>query len=351
MSAAATQRRSTRPVLALVPRPDPREFPIRFAPTSGLGSLLRKPHNSYGWVGRGSVLLDQHSLRITAKRLTVLGLRRTVDFVHQSEIGGVYREGNAVRIDLLDETRPGYFCFWAEDAGSASDIVARLPTNSTVELEGAARSAREKPEPRLSRPPVLWGVALAVVIVGLMWAGSHLLHSIPPTPVSSRVSTAPQLGPMLSHVAPAPVEPEIADPAAIADIENFSSRFNALAQQFAVAADALQRGKLSQLEFSDGLQQWLMPQWKMLSEQLAPPGQPVSLSRANADAQLQLVVDSWRQALTLYVYGLRDQDPQAVLQAFKTIGDAEKNQDQAYGMLHKFVRIRESTNDARNSPP
>lgn len=352
MSAAATQRRSTRPVLALVPRPDPRGFPIRFAPTSGLGSLLRKPHNSYGWVGRGSVLLDQHSLRITAKRLTVLGLRRTVDFVHQSEIGGVYREGNAVRIDLLDETRPGYFCFWAEDAASASDIVARLPTNSTVELEGAARSAREEPAPRLSRPPVLWGVALVVVIVGLMWAGSHLLHSIRPTRVSSSVSAAPQLGPMPIHVAPAsapePVQPEIADPAAIADIENFSGRFNALALQFAVASDALQRGKLSQLEFSDGLQQWLMPQWKMLSEQLAPPAQPVSLSRANADAQLQLVVDSWRQALTLYVYGLRDQNPQEVLQAFQTIGEAEKNQEQAYRMLHKFVRIGDSVNDAQN---
>jgi hypothetical protein len=148
--------------------------------------------------------------------------------------------------------------------------------------------------------------------------------------------------------APEPVQQEIADPAAIADIENFSGRFNALAQQFAVASDALQRGKLSQLEFSDGLQQWLMPQWKMLSEQLAPPAQPVSLSRANADAQLQLVVDSWRQALTLYVYGLRDQNPQEVLQAFQTIGEAEKNQEQAYRMLHKFVRIGDSVNDAQN---
>ena len=193
MSAAATQRRSTRPVLALVPRPDPRGFPIRFAPTSGLGSLLRKPHNSYGWVGRGSVLLDQHSLRITAKRLTVLGLRRTVDFVHQSEIGGVYREGDAVRIDLLDETRPGYFCFWAEDAASASDIVARLPTNSTVELEGAARSAREEPAPPICPTAiVLWGVACALVIVGLMWAGWGTARTAPKLRLLQRPRKSPR---------------------------------------------------------------------------------------------------------------------------------------------------------------
>ena len=340
MSAAATQRRSMRPVLALVPRPNPRKFPIRFAASPGLGGLLRRPHNSYGWVGLGSVLLDQHSLRITAKRLTVLGPRRTVDFVHQSEIGGVYREGNAIRIDLLDEVRPGYFCFWAQDAGSAADIVARLPTNSTVELEGAARTAWEEPAPRLSRVALVWAAAFVLVMVGLLWAGTGWLRAARPTQVSSRVSLAPQLDPTLIHVAPAPVptQPEFVDPAAIADLQNFTDRFNALGQQFAVASEALQLGKLSQLEFSDGLQQWLMPQWKMLAEQLAPPTRAVSLSRAKADAQLQLVVDSWRQALTLYAYGLRDQDPQEVLQAFKSIGDAENYQRQSYALLQQLQR-------------
>ena len=342
MSAAATRRHSTRPVLALVPRPNPRVFPIRFAPTAGLGGLLRKPHNSYGWVGTGSVLLDQHSLRITAKRLTVLGLRRTVDFVHQSEIGGVYREGNAVRIDLLDETRPGYFYFWAEDAGAASDIVGRLPTNSTVELEGAARGAAEEPRPGLSRPPLLWAAVLVVLIVGSMWAGSGLLQPTRSTQVSSRVSTAPQLSPMPIRVAPAPAQPEVADPGSIADLENFLGRFDALEQQFALASEALQLGKISQQEFSDGLQQWLMPQWKMLSEQLAGPADPASLVRANTDAQLQLVVDSWRRALNLYVYGLRDQSSPEVLQAFQSIGEAEKNEWQSRALLQQFERQRDS---------
>jgi hypothetical protein len=329
MSAAAARRPSTRPVLVLVPPPQPREFSIRFAPNSGLKALLRKPRNSYGWVGRGTVLLDQHSLRISARRLTVLGLRRTIEFVHQSEIGGVYREDNAVRIDLLGETNPAYFCFWAEDAGAASEIVARIPTNSTVEIEGAARSGQEEPGLQLARPALVWAAACVVMIAGLIWAGQGFApqrHA----PASSRVSTAPQLTAMSMPIRATPAQPETADPGTLADLERFPARFDALALQFSVAADALQNGKLSQEDFADGLEQWLMPQWKSLAAQLATPSGEVSLLRANTDAQLQHVIDSWNQALALYVRGLRDHDYREVLRAFDSIRDAEEYERSAH---------------------
>lgn len=337
MSAAAARRPSTRPVLVLVPPPQPREFSIRFAPTPGLKALLRKPHNSYGWVGRGMVLLDQHSLRITARRLTVLGLRRTIGFVHQSEIGGVYREDNAVRIDLLGETSPAYICFWAEDAGAASEIVARLPTHSTVEIEGAARNGQEEPGLRLARPALVWAAACVVMIAGLIWAGQGFapkLHA----PASSRVSTAPQLTSMSMPIRATPAQPETADVGTMADLERFPARFDALTLQFSVASDALQSGKLSQEDFADGLEQWLMPQWKALAAQLASPSGEVSTLRANADAQLQHVIDSWTQALTLYVQGLRDHDYREVLRAYDSIRDAEEYRRGVGDLRQRFNR-------------
>jgi hypothetical protein len=330
MSAAAARRPSTRPVLVLVPPPQPREFPIRFAPTSGLRALLRRPHNSYGWVGRGTVLLDQHSLRITAKRLTVFGLRRTIEFIHQSEIGGVYREGDAVRIDLLGETNPAHVCFWAADAGAASEIVARLPTHSTVEMEGSARGAPREPGLPFARPPLAWATACALMIAGLIWMGHGSIAPKLPAPAASKVSTAPQLTPMPMPIRMTAAQPEVADLGTMADLEMFTARFDALTLQFAVASEALQRGSLSQEDFADGLEQWLMPQWKSLAAQLATPSGEVSLLRANTDAQLQHVIDSWNQALALYVRGLRDHDYREVLRAFDSIRDAEEYERSAH---------------------
>jgi hypothetical protein len=319
----------------LVPPAQPREFSIRFGSTPGLRALLRKPHNSYGWVGRGTVLLDQHSLRITARTLTVFGLRRTIEFVHQSEIRGVYREDSAIRIDLVGEAKPAYFCFWAEDAAAASEIVARLPTHSTVEIEGAPRSAPEEAGLRLARPAQVWIAACVVLIAGLIWAGQGL---IAPKRPAARVSTAPQLTSMPMPVRATPAQPMTADLGTMADLEWFPARFDALSLQFSVASDALQKGRLSQEDFAGGLEQWLMPQWKSLSAQLAAPSGTVSPMRAEIDAQLQHVIDSWTQALALYAQGLRDHDYREVLRAFDSIRDAEEYQRNVYDSRRRFTR-------------
>ena len=56
-------------------------------------------------------------------------------------------------------------------------------------------------------------------------------------------------------------------------------------------------------------------------------------------------VDSWRRALNLYVYGLRDQSSQEVLDAFNSIGDAEKNEWQSRVLLQQLERQRDSAPD------
>jgi len=332
MTATATQRRATRPVLAAVPPSSPREFPVRFTQTPGLRSLLQRPHNSYGWVGIGSILIDQHSLRITARRFTMLGLRRTVDFVHQSEIREVYREGDAIRVDLLDEARRSYFCFWAEDAGSAAEIVGRLPTNSTVEIEWVGRKAWEDPPPRLPQP-VLWTAASIVLIAVLIWLGETF---IPPAPPKSRTSSAPP--PMPMHVPGA--LPAVADFGALADLDKFTRRFDALVLEISVASDSLQAGALNQAEFAHSLEQSLIPQWNTLSAELAAPPTAVTPLRADADALLQHVIDSWTRALSLYVQGLRNHDHREVLRAFDYIRDAEGYERESHALLSQLEANR-----------
>jgi hypothetical protein len=338
MSATATQRRATQPVVAALPRPNPREFPVRFTPNPGLRSLLRRPPNTRGWVGAGAILIDQQSLRITAKRLTPLGLRRTLDFVHQSEIREVYREGNAIRVDLLDEERPGYFCLWAEDAESAAEIVRRLPTSSTVEIEGVDRAVWEEPPQRLSRS-VLWAAACLVLIGGSIWAGKTLF------PPVRAPQTIPHQGATLSGPLPMPIHTTSAvavvpDVGTLSDLEKFTARFDALASQFSVAFDALQTGELSQAEFADGLEHWLIPQWRTVSTELAAPAAGASVLRTNTDVMLKQVSDSWSQALTLYAQGLRDHDYREVLRGFDFIRDAEEYENESHGLLAQLEAHR-----------
>jgi len=264
----------------------------------------------------------------------MLGLRRTVDFVHQSEIREVYREGDAVRVDLLDEARRGYFCFWAEDAESAAEIVRRLPTNSTVEIEWVGRKAWEDPPQRLAQP-VLWAAAFIVLVAVLIGLGEIF---IPGASQNSRTLVAPPPASMPMHVtSPVPV---VADLGALSDLDKFTRRFDALALQFSVAFDSLQTGALSQADFAYGLEHWLIPQWSVLSAELAtPPTQPTP-RRAEADAQLQHVIASWTQALTLYAHGLRAHDYHEVLRAFDDIRDAEGYERESHVLLSKLEAAR-----------
>ena len=169
MTTTATQPRPVRAVPAAVPRGNHHVFPVRFSPTLSLSGLLRRPQNSYGWIGPGTLLVDEQGVRVAARRLTLFGLYRTVLFVLPAEIREVYREGDSIWIDLQAGTRRNFFRFWAESAGAAAEIVRRLPTNRTIELEGPACNSGG------SSSDAYWSVlslALAVALLGsLAWLG------------------------------------------------------------------------------------------------------------------------------------------------------------------------------------
>jgi hypothetical protein len=117
------------------------EIAVRFTSTSGLVASLRKPLNSFRWRGPGTLRFDEQGILVTAKSLTLLGLRPTQRFIPPAEIREVYREGSEVLVQLRGSRSP-YFRFWAEDPTSAAQIVARLPTRHTIEFEGTLQEVR-----------------------------------------------------------------------------------------------------------------------------------------------------------------------------------------------------------------
>ena len=315
--------------LRVVPAPGaralPRTFPVGFNSTPGHASLLRPAQNSYRWVGAGSVLLNEQGIQVTAKRLTLLGLRRTEHFIHRSEILEVYREGDAIRIDLQGEARRSFVRFWAEDAARAAEIVRLLPTTRTIELEGGAERAR-----RADTHKSVWWYAPVVILAGALACFVFLPRSRVPTPRQQQPVGVQ--APAVNHPATIPYALTLE---ARGDLQKFTPRIQALADQFAVAFDAVQRGNISQQDFRVGLEKWLLPQWATLASQL-PPTPVTDPVRAAADAQIYAVIVTWQLVLSTYAQGLRDNDYREVLKAFDYLRDAEAHEREAVALLDRL---------------
>jgi hypothetical protein len=323
MTTTEMQRRLVRAVPAAVPHPNHHVFPVRFSPTLDLSGLLRRPQNSYRWVGQGTLLVDEHGVRVNARRLTLLGAYRTVLFILPTEIREVYREGGSIRIDLQVGTRHNFFRFWAESAGAAAEIVRRLPTSRTIELEGPAGSSGGSSSDAYRS--AMW-LAVAVAVVGsLAWLGvERFLSQHGPTPLEG---SGQAQGP--AKIVPGDVAGSGSDGemlAARGELRKFSQRFDSLSLQFSTAFTALQRGSLSQEEFIDGVEKWLLPQWEALGADLSPPTSDTSSARAAANSEIRAVIDNWHRALMAYAHGLRAHDPSEVFSAFSYIRVAEAHQ-------------------------
>jgi hypothetical protein len=321
-STVAKSRRSLRVVPPAGPRALPRTFPVRFNPTPGVAA-----QNSYRWVGAGSVLLDEQGIQVTAKRLTLLGLRRTEHFIHRSEILEVYREGDTIRIDLQDEARRSFVRFWAEDAARAAEIVRLLPTTRTIELEGGAERAPKDD----TYKSVLWYASIVILILAAVLA-CFVFLSRSRAPIPRQQQPVGIQAPAVNHPARIPYALSLE---ARGDLQKFTPRIQALADQFAVAFDAVQRGNIPQQDFRVGLEKWLLPQWATLASQL-PPTTVTDPVRADADAQIYAVIVTWQLVLSTYAQGLRDNDYREVLKAFDYLRDAEAHEREAVALLDRL---------------
>ena len=324
-------------------------FPVRFTTSSDRLAWLRQPANAFGWIGDGVVRFVPEGVLVLGRRLTWLGRRGSPRLIRPDEIRDVYREGNAVQINIRNAGRRHQFLrFWAEDVADAAELVARLPTTRTIELETLLRAPRNAGE---ALRPSVWFFALAALALAVL-AGLRALQT-PRTeaPVPAPAATA------LPHLAAPAVTDELqqvvdaASPAEVSqartDLERFAPRFDALTQQFAMAFNALTVGAtLSQGAFADGLDRWLSPQWAALAAQL--PLEPAATLRGRADGELGGVIASWQRALRLYADGLRAQNSSVVNAAFDAMREAEDHEGRARQLLGRLESRQEEAARAAN---
>jgi hypothetical protein len=298
-------------------------FTVRFTPAAQRFAWTRHPANSFGWVGSGQLHCDAHGVHIDGRRMTLLGLRHLRQTLGAGQIRDVYREGAVIQMHLRSGARRGVIRLWAEDAAQATQLVARLPTQRTIEVE-ASPAAVQVPRPPRS---LAGGAPLLLALMALL-AGTYLLRArlLP--------QAAPAPGAAGTSAAVAPAAPPVAAAdlfQARLDLENFTTRFAALSTQFDIAFSALTVGTMSQGEFVAGLETWLGPQWATLAHQL-PPGSAATL-RGQVDEQLHAVVSNWQRALALYAHGLRVQDAREVNTAFEAMRAADQHAARASGLV------------------
>lgn len=310
-------------------------FPVRFTATSEPLAWLHRPANGFGWVDDGILRFVSEGVLIIGRQPTVWGRRGLRRLIRAEEIRDVYREGNAVQINLraADRRRP-FLRFWTEDVADATELVARLPTTHTIELETLVRAPQTQP---LVLRPGWWLLALA----GLLLVALACLKALQ-SPPSPALATAPAAKPHAAAAAPTDELQSAVDAASSTDVmqtrsdlEKFAVRFDALEQQFATAFEALTvGGTLSQLEFADGLDRWLLPQWAALAARL--PRAPAATLRGRAERELAGVIVGWQRALHLYADGLRAQDSAAVNLAFDALREADAHEGRARQLLARL---------------
>ena len=87
---------------------------------------------------------------------------------------------------------------------------------------------------------------------------------------------------------------------------------------------ALLDGSLSQEDFANGAERWLVPQWVSEEKRLRDGRFPTGSPREDLRAEMIGVTANWRNGLEAYATGLRQHDSVAVHRAFAYIGVAEE---------------------------
>ncbi|HYL71580.1 MAG TPA: hypothetical protein VEY89_09815 [Candidatus Dormibacteraeota bacterium] len=333
-------RRHLHSVPALRHEPAVQVFPVRFSLVAGPAGLLQRSNNLFGCFGNGALRFDEQGPEVRAPRRALLGLRARAR-IHPHEVRAVYREGNAVQLDLRTNHRRGRLRFWAASAAAAAAIVELLPARGAVEFDVPLQGAPGPPARARSWWLPTLGMLAALV---LFWFGvSRLLGPAHPGAALPEPRTV-----MVRQPAPAAPAADAADVlAARALLQKYDARFVALDGQFMTAFVALQLGNLSRKQFVDGLTQWLLPQWEALALQLRTANTAPGPTLSRALEPLDATVDNVRRALFLYARGLREQDVAQVQQAFRYLRDAETQEAEARRLLAELERAPATGTETR----
>ncbi|HXR88777.1 MAG TPA: hypothetical protein VN750_00690 [Steroidobacteraceae bacterium] len=339
MSTSTTHRSGTLAYVGVGAAPDDPQFHVRFTPENDPAAEL--PANSFRWIGWATLHIGAHGVLVSARRRGWMGFnRRERRFFTSAEIRNVYREGGAVHVELTDTAAgPQGFQFWPPDLKTAATIVALLPTANTVEIDAPAPS--EPATPARHRSVWIFGAA-ATLIAALVGVGIVFLHQSERTLQAAGAVTvlpvaaaAPGAVDEAAKLAAAP-DPEIFS--GLQEFERIEPQIEGLKTQFSTALTALQLGALSQVEFSDGLETWLIPQWRTLSNEVGESTPAQSSARYDLHEDLVNATLTWESALESYANGLRDRDTERNLAAFGQLrhaADLEQDARRAYATLER----------------
>ncbi len=335
------RRRHLRAVPADVPPVEAdREISVRFTSTSALVARLEKPLNSFYWVGPATLHFSGRGVLITARRSAWLGLRQTQLFIAPADIRDVYREANEVQVHLHGFRNP-YFRLWAENAASAAEIVALLPTERTIEFDTAISEPRGVIPWRI--PTVVLVALAAVACLGVFaWWAEQRVRAVP-APSATQLPEPPPVAPTVKPEPPTTGEDALR---AREDLLTFGARIEALSNEFKMAFEALQSGAISQEKFTDELEQWLRPQWDDLEARLLRANAPKNSVQERADRELRGAINNWQLALYSYAEDLRNQ--RQVIRSFEYLKRADQHLQQAQQLQSDLERS--PTSAAQPSP-
>jgi hypothetical protein len=106
-----------------------------------------------------------------------------------------------------------------------------------------------------------------------------------------------------------------------------------LRTQYRMAFEALQSGKLSQQAFVDGIDQWQIPQWRVLYGQLAFNVHEDGSVSSQGLKQLMRAAASWDRGLQDYAEGLQTGSYTSVLAAFDRMSDGNEARREAWRIM------------------
>jgi hypothetical protein len=120
------------------------------------------------------------------------------------------------------------------------------------------------------------------------------------------------------------------------DLIQILPSIEALKTEFDAALNALMSGSVSQQEFTDELQHWLLPQWDVLETNVRRSSAVPGSLHERADDDLMGVINNWQLGLRAYTEDLRNQ--RQVVRTFDYLQDAQRLQSRAETMRRELER-------------
>jgi hypothetical protein len=299
--------------------------------------------NTFRWTGPGTIHILERGLLVLTRRRSPLGFRTADErFVPASEICEVFRDGDSVRVDLRDDARnTAFFQFWTGNPAIAGTIVRLLPTTRTIEYEVAPTEQVATPRPPLTlhRRRARRRFVQGALVVGLLAIAALLVTDIvirqTPSPVVPEIVKVdvPESKPVVVTPVPHATAAEIAG--AQAEIRQFDERMDGLRAQYRNASLALQAGKLSQDEFIDGINKWLIPQWRTLDSELATTRPTPGTLAALVHGRLTNTAIFWDRGLQGYAEGLQTHNFNTVIAAFDWMSTGNESRREAWRIVER----------------